>query len=217
MMKRLVALVVLVAAAASLAAQDAKISLAWAFAKRAPNGAAVPVDFSERVGIKPGDFFKIYIQPTAGSYVYLILQDASNEVQFLFPEGFELFVKPSYAQGKYFIPEGDDWFTLDSTKGTERFYLLASSERLGSLETLLAALDRTVSSAKSTVAEKNAARQAALDEIKRLIQAHSRLAAAVEKPVSIAGGTRGINDSVAKLATRIEAQGFYSKIFRLEH
>ena len=217
MRKTLVALALLLLTAAGLAAQGAKPSFTWAFVKRTADGGAVPINFSERVNIKAGDLFKIHIQPAASSYVYLILQDASDDVQLLFPDSFELFGKTSYAQARYFIPEGDDWFTLDNAKGTERFYLVASSERLSPLESLVLTLQKTASNQKSTVAAINAARQAVVDEIKRLIKAHSSLAAAAEKPVTIAGGTRGINETVAKLATRIEAAGFYSKTFRLEH
>jgi hypothetical protein len=146
-----------------------------------------------------------------------VLQDAAGEVQRLFPENFDLFETPSYATTRFFMPEGDDWFTLDGTKGTERFYLLASSDRLRPLEQLLLGLDKTMSNQNSTVAAKASARQAVLDEIKRQTKEHSQLAAAAEKPVTIAGGTRGINETVAKLATRIEADGFYSRTFRLDH
>ncbi len=215
-MRRACAVVVLLLIAASLVAQEAKLSFTWAFVKRAADGSAVPINFSEKVNIKPGDLFKIHIQPTAGTFVYLVLQDASDDTQLLFPESFDLFGKTSYAQ-RYFIPEGDDWFTLDGAKGTERFYLVASAERLRTLESLILALQKTASNQGSTAAAKAAARQAVLDEIKRLNQQHSQLAVAAEKPVTIAGGTRGINEAVAKLATRIDAAGYYSKFFRLEH
>jgi hypothetical protein len=212
-----IGLALLLVITAGLAAQGAKLSFTWAFVKRAADGSAVPINFSERVNIKAGDLFKIHIQPAASSYVYLILQDAADDVQLLFPDSFDQFGKTSYAQSRYFIPDGDDWFTLDNAKGTERFFLVASSERLGPLEALVNTLQKTASNQKSTVAAKNAARQAVLDEIKRLIKEHSQLAAGSEKPVTIAGGTRGINEAVAKLATRIDAAGFYSKTFRLEH
>lgn len=215
MRKHAAAIALLLAAAIGLSAEGRKLSLNWAFAKRAANGAATPIDFSERVNIKSGDLFKVFIQPEASSYVYLVLQDASDEVQLLFPEGFDLFGEASYVKSRYFIPDGNDWFTLDSATGTERFYLIASSERLRALESLMLEHQRKASSKDSTA--KNAARRAVLDEIKRLINEHSRLAAASEKPVSIAGGTRGVNDDVQKLATRIEASEFYAKTFRLEH
>ena len=217
MRKMLTALALLFVVIAGLAAQEAKLSFTWAFVKRAADGSAVPINFSERVNIKAGDLFKIHIQPATSSYVYLILQDAADDVQLLFPDSFDLFEKPSYAQARYFIPDGDNWFTLDNAKGTERFSLVASSERLRPLESLVLTLQKTTSNQKSTVAAKNAARQAVLDETRRLIKEHSQLAVAAEKPVTIAGGTRGINEAVAKLATRIETAGFYSKTFRLEH
>jgi hypothetical protein len=217
MKKAIAILVLLVAAASGIAAQEAKVSFTWAFVKRAADGSAVPVNFGSRVNIKPGDLFKIHIQPGAGSYVYLVLQDAAGEVQRLFPESFDLFEAPSYATTRFFMPEGNDWFTLDGARGTERFFLIASSDRLRSLESLLLSLDKTTSNQNSTVAAKNSARQAVLDEIKRLAKEHSQLAAAAEKPVTIAGGTRGINETVAKLATRIEAAGFYTRTFRLDH
>jgi hypothetical protein len=217
MKKAFAILLLLLAAAAGIAAEGAKVSFTWTFVKRATDGSALPVDFGSRVNIKPGDLFKIHIQPGTGSYVYLVLQDSAGEVQRLFPEEFDLFDKPSYPTTRFFMPEGDDWFTLDGNRGTERFFLLASSERLRSLESLLLALDKTTSNQNSTVAAKNSARQAVLDEIKRLAKEHSQLSAAAEKPVTIAGGTRGINEAVAKVATRIEASGFYTKTFRLEH
>jgi hypothetical protein len=217
MRKMSTALALLFVVTAGLSAQGAKLSFTWAFVKRATDGSAVPINFSERVNVMAGDLFKIHIQPAASSYVYLILQNASDDVQLLFPGGFDLFEKASYAQTRYFIPDGDNWFTLDSAKGTERFYLVASAERLRALESLVLIHLKTTSNQKSTVAARNASRQAVLDEIKRLIKEHSQLAVAAEKPVTIAGGTRGINEAVTKLATRIEAAGFYSKTFRLEH
>jgi len=217
MRKMSTALVLLFVVSAGIVAQGAKLSFTWAFVKRAADGSAAPLDFSERVTIATGDLFKIHIQPAASSYVYLVLQDAANDVQLLFPDSFDLFAKTSYAQTRHFVPEGDNWFTLDSTRGTERFYLVAASERLRSLESLVTTLQKTASNPKSTVAARNAARQAVLDEIRRLIKEHSQLAVAAEKPVTIAGGTRGIDEAVAKLAIRVETAKFYSRTFRLEH
>jgi hypothetical protein len=210
-------LVLLLSTAAGLAAQDAKVSFLWAFVRHAANGSPASVDFSDRVDIKPGDLFKIHIRPAAGTYVYLILQDSSDEVQMLFPESFDAFETPSYAKTGFFLPEGDDWFSLDAAKGTERFHLLASSQRLRPLESIILSYRKTASNAKSTVPARNAARQAVLDELKRIVKEHSQLVVAAEKPVTIAGGTRGTNDSVATLATRIEAAGFYVRTFRMEH
>ena len=194
-----------------LAAQEVKTSFNWAFVKRQADGSTSPIDFRERVNIVPGELFKIHIQPLQNAFVYLFLYDASDDLQLLFPQSFGLLDSTTYANKRYFIPEGDNWFTLDSNRGTERFYLIASAERLRPLELLVTSYTRAAASSKS------AAKQAVLDEIARIRREHSQLTVIAEKPVTIAGGTRGINADVERLATRIEAPGFYYKLFRLEH
>jgi len=209
--KKLALIILLAASTAALHAQQASTAFNWAFVKRAANGSPAPIDFRERVSISPGDLFKIHVQPIRGAFIYVFLHDAQGELQLLFPEGFSLFDARTYQDTGYFIPEGDNWFTLDSARGTERFYLIASSDRLRKLESLVRSHDKASASAK------NAARQAVLDEIARVRREHSQLTMAAEKPVTVAGGTRGINTAIQKVATRIEAPGFYYKLFRLEH
>ena len=217
MRKSLLVLAALAGLTAALEAQSAGVSFTMAFVKRAPDGQPARIDFSERVNVAPGDLFKILVQPSPGSYVYLILHDAQNDLQVLFPTAFAAFESTGYGQAQTFIPEGDGWFALDGTKGTERFTLLASAERLKTLESRIAAYQKTAANKGAAVAAVNAARQAVLDEIQLQIKSHSRLAAAAEKPVPIGGGTRGVTDAITRLATRVEAGVFYSRTFRLEH
>jgi len=210
-MKKLAVIILLAASAVSLAAQEARTAFNWAFVKRAADGSPAPIDFKERVSIAPGDLFKIHVQPIRGAFIYLFLHDAQGDLQTLFPQSFELFGGSAYLNTRYFVPEGENWFTLDNAKGTERFYLIASSDRLRKLESLVRSYDKASAGAKA------AARQAVLDEIARVRREHSQLTIAAEKPVTIAGGTRGIHTSIQKVATRIDAPGFYYKLFRLEH
>jgi hypothetical protein len=197
----------------SLLAQELPVAFNWAFVKRASNGSPQIIDFSEKVAVSQGDLFKIIIQPARSSFVYLFLHDAQGDLDLLFPEKFEGFDTATYANMQASIPPGENWFTLDNAKGTERFYLFASATRLSGLEKLTLAYQKADQS-KGNVDE---ARQAVLDEMGKLRKAHSLLTTAAEKPVTIAGGTRGINAAAAKLATRIEAKDFYTKTFRLEH
>jgi hypothetical protein len=211
-MRRLtIALLFIAVAAGGLAGQSAQTAFNWAFVKRAADGSPVPMDFKERVAVAQGDLFKIYLQPVQNAFVYVFLHDAQGDLQLLFPEKFADFERATYLNTRYFIPEADNWFALDNARGTERFYLVASSERLRPLESLFLSYDKASAGAKS------AARQAVLDEIARVRKEHSQLTIAAEKPVTIAGGTRGINAAIQKVATRIEAAGFYYKLFRLEH
>lgn len=210
-MRKLALVVVLILTAALAIAEGEKLQFNWAFVKRGPGGVPQPINFSENVSILRGDLFKISIQPVNSVFLYLFLHDAGGNLQLLFPDSFQDFEQARYVGGRFLIPAGENWFTLDSAKGTERFYLLASMKRLEGLEKLTSAYQRGASS------EKAAQRQAVLDEIARLIAEHSKLRMVAEKPVTVAGGTRGIDSPVAKLATRIEAEEFYTKTFRLEH
>ena len=131
-------------------------------------------------------------------------------MQLLFPDRFEDFESRAYLDIPFFIPAGENWFTLDSATGTERFYLFASSKRLSTLESLTIAYQNAAQGKGNS----DSAHQAVLDEIGRLRRVHSKLTVVSEKPVTLAGGMR---DLTAKLATRIEAIDFYTRTFRLEH
>ncbi|MGA2639769.1 MAG: DUF4384 domain-containing protein [Spirochaetia bacterium] len=200
-----------------LGGEGAKLAFNWAFVSQAADGSAAPIDFSEHVSIKPGELFKIDIEPVQNAFVYLYLHDAAGDLSLLFPQRFEMFEGKSYVGTSILIPDGKDWFQFDGTKGTERFYLLASTQRLRTVEALTLTLQRVKDNPKSTGSEKAAARQAVLDEIARVRKQHSQLTIAAEKPVTVAGSTRGMKTSVEKLASRIEATEFYAKTFRLDH
>ena len=219
--KRLAAILLITGAsllgASFLAAEGAKLAFNWAFVSRSVDGSSAPIDFSERVNIMPGELFKTHIEPVQSAFVFLYLHDAAGALTLLFPGKFDTFESDSYIGTQVFLPDGENWFQLDSTKGTERFYLLASTQRLKTLEGLSQIYQDVKVNPKSTLSAKNAARQAVLDEIDQVRTRHSQMTIAAEKPVTIAGGTRGINTSVAKLATRIEATEFYTKTFRLDH
>ena len=208
--------------AAWTVSQDVQLQFNWAFVKREPNGSAQPIDFSERVSVSPGDLFKVHIQPVKNAFIYLFLHDASGDLKLLFPNRFEDFEGRGYVDTQFFIPAGENWFTLDSTKGTERFYLLASSKRLTNLESLTTVCQKAAQSRSKNASSADAARQAVLDEISRVRRVHSKLTIVAEKPVTMAGTERGVNppsanSPIAKLATEIEAVDFYTKTFRLEH
>jgi hypothetical protein len=196
---------------ALLSAEDGTLRFTWAFVTQAPNGALRQVDLSRPVHASSGDLFKIYIEPADNAFVYLFLHDAEGNLQLLFPDSFKDFDKSDYRGNQFFIPAEQSWFTLDTSKGTERFYLIASTKRLSSLETLADDYQKAPKDRKSSQ------KQAILDEVSRLQKEHSKLRIAAEKPVPIAGGTRGAGQSVAKLATKVEASEFYFKTFRLEH
>lgn len=206
----------LVAALALASAQDSKVEFDWAFVRRGPGDSFAPVDFKEKVSIAEGDLFKIFVRPVARCAVYVFLYDASGALDLIYPASFADLDAPSLAGKAAFIPEGDDWFALDGQRGTETFFLVAAQSRLAELEAAYARY-RRLADGKATPEERAKAAQALIDEMARLRKKHSALAAAAERPVTIAGGTRAIEDEIRKRATRIAAPAFYSRTFRLEH
>lgn len=213
MIEKLLVAVMLALPVSVIVSEDTKLQFDWAFVKRAPDGSPRAVDFSEKAAISPGDLFKISVRPVTNVCIYLYLHDAKGNLQLLFPERFSDFDSPRYLNTQTFIPADENWFALDSARGTERFYLLASSKRLSRLENLTLACQGAMQGRDTD----GTALQAVLDEISRLRTAHSKLTTAAEKPVTIAGGMRGVNETDAMRATRIETSEFYIKTFRLQH
>jgi len=193
--------------------EEIQLQFDWAFVKSAPDGSVRAVDFSGKAAISPGDLFKISVRPVKNAFIYLFLHDAEGNLKLLFPDRLSDFDSSTYLNTQTFIPAGENWFTLDSVSGTERFYLLASSKRLSRMESLILAYQKAAQGKGSD----GGALQAVLDEISRLRTAHSQLTTAAEKPVTIAGAMRGGNGAVAMRGTRIEASDFYIRTFRLQH
>jgi hypothetical protein len=204
-------------ASAICAAQESQITFDWAFVKSGPAGSIIPLDFKERVGIAEGDLFKIFIRPVGACYVYVFLHDASGGLDMVFPVSFVEFDTKACMNRPAFIPPGEDWFTLDGNRGIETFHLVASPARLHDLESLFKKYQELSGNPRASLSTTGAARQTVLDEIIRLRKKFSTLAAAAEKPVTIAGGSRGVEAEIQQKATRIAGAGFYSRSFRLEH
>ncbi|RLC18153.1 MAG: hypothetical protein DRI57_08820 [Deltaproteobacteria bacterium] len=112
---------------------------------------------------------------------------------------------------KYYIPPGKAWFQLDKNTGVETFYLLASGDRLNSLETLY---ERYQSAASQELANE------ILCEIRKTKKQRRNLKARAERPLSIGGVLRDVGrkiPDVASVAERISATDFYGRTFTIEH
>ena len=102
--------------------------------------------------------------------------------------------------------------------GRETFYLLASRQRLESLERLF---DQSESADPSRKAELS---RQILDEIRTFKKEHRELAAAAERPETIGGAVRGFEKAqgmnrpdVAVIASEISAPGFVVRTFTIDH
>jgi hypothetical protein len=178
-------------------------------------GKIIPVQ--NETTLRSGDRLKLFVEPKAELYFYLVHLSSQGDLTPLFPVS----SKPArIAPGsQVFLPEGSQWFELDAHPGSEKFFMLVSAERLGRLEELcgrhLTLKDK--SEAQSSV-------DAIQNEIKHLRQQYKQLSAPAEKPVRIGGSVRGqppssapVAPDVTPLAVEVTAPGFYSRTFSIDH
>ena len=151
-------------------------------------------------------------------FFYLIYQSSQGDVSVLFPYRFNLLDDGYHISGSYYIPKGDQWFELDEYTGTEKFFLLATANRLSELEDLINEYESADKSNKITIGEK------IILETRRLRKKHRNFKSHVEKPVTIIGKMRGTEKTkaaglkdIADYATEISANTFFIRTFTIDH
>ncbi len=205
-----------------ISAQENKapgIRFDWAFGV-IPSGETerrlVPV--TEDTILHSGDRFRFFVKPETSCYIYLFYRSSRDDIALLFPYTFEQF-SDDYAAGKgYYIPAGNNWFSLDDQTGLERFYLLAADRRLTELESLYHAYTSAPADGKPALAEQ------IVRQIRQLRRKRRQLSAAAERPASIGGNLRGSvliegeeYPDVASIAAGISEDDFFARTFTIEH
>jgi hypothetical protein len=173
---------------------------------------------SKDTDLKTGDQIKFFLKVNKDCFVYLIYRSSQGELSVLFPHRFKLLSAEYTVSGEHYIPKDDDWFELDDHTGEERFYLLASVERLLELETLINDYESAGAAQKPPLAQK------ILSEIRKLRKQHLKFKTYAERPVNIIGNLRGTEKAetagardIAKFAVEISADTFYSRTFTIDH
>lgn len=159
--------------------------------------------------LEAGTKLKFLVEPLSAGSVYLVLLDSEDDLHLLYSGS------ATDAAERRYIPAGRQWLELDDRSGRETFFLLASAEPLEQLDRLLA--DHAATSEPMARKETSGA---VVAEIRRLHSAHRKFAAAVEKPVSIGGRTRGEPTSEAeidRIAVEVSADGFFGKTITIDH
>ena len=197
---------------------NANIRFQWAFGalKKAngPEFEAVKRD----TALKTGDQIKFFLNVNQDCFVYLIYRSSQGELSVLFPQRFNLKSAEYTVAGDHYIPKGDQWFELDEHTGEERFYLLATVERLLELEAFINDYESADAAKKQALAKK------ILAEIRKLRKQHLKFKTYAERPVNIIGNLRGTEKAetsggrdIAKIAVEISADTFYSRTFTIDH
>lgn len=197
----------------ALNASEDNLSFKYAFIRKAPDKVTEEIlDFAQKPQVKTGDQLRIFLQPIENAFLYVFLESSQKNLDLMFPETPDAYDNTFEMKKNYYVPGKTTWFEVDKNKGDERFYILASSERLTGLEEI---------TKKYLANNKNDEYKAkVLEEIKNVRQSFSRLASNTETGVPIAGTfrTRGLDDStIIGNATHVDAKQFYGKTLRLTH
>ncbi len=196
---------------------EANIGFEWAF------GALVGSDknlvpITRDTTLKTGEEIKMMVKLTKECFVYLVHYGSKGEVDLLFPHSISQFQKDYVTEKNYYIPPGRDWCVLDNSTGKEVFFLVASTERLLDLEVKLG------NYFSADTAKKQAMASDIVSEIRSVRKHYSTFSTLAEKPVTIGGNIRGIEEvkeshrpDVADIATHISANNFYSKTITIDH
>ena len=201
-------------------AEDQSIRFRWAFAcLKKQNRDHKLSKVTHGTSLKTGDRLKMYIELQTKCFVYIFYEAPQGKIYMLFPYETELFSADYGISKEYYIPQGDMWFELDENVGTEKFYLLASSQRLNELEALYGQYSSATKLPKQKVLGKEI-----LTKIRELRKQRLDLTTIPERPVQIAGSIRGIekdkvdnSPDVANVAVQISATDFYSRTFTIDH
>jgi hypothetical protein len=182
-----------------------------------PQGKGNVISVQNETSLRSGDRLKLLFEPKNDQYFYLLHVSSQGNLTSLYPAQGQL---AGVAEGtQVFVPPGVKWFELDDHPGQEKFFFIATAERLERLEELCAR-----HASLNQKLELQASTEAILDEIKRLRQKHKQLSAPAEKPVRIGGSVRGEQPSdvpavadITPLAAEVKAPGFYSRTFTIDH
>lgn len=197
---------------------QANISFEWAF------GALIGkekkfVTITKDTVLQSGEELKMMVKLQKDCFVYVVYYGSQGEVELLFPYTLKQ-LQEDYEVGKnYYIPKGREWMQLDQNTGKEKFFILASSERLLNLESLISEYYALAEPAKKkTVAEK------IVSEIRDVRKSYATYATLAEKPITIGGNIRSTATveerrriDIADFAIAITAKNFYSKTFTIDH
>lgn len=199
----------------SIAGTEEPLRFTWAVVRQGSGQSMLAIDYASRiVHLSSGDRVRIHFQPRSRCCLYVYLHDAQQNLYLLGQRGFQAPESPE-AGRSFTLPEGDNWYRLDSYRGVELFYLIVSNRSLRRLEALtgrsLARPDRYGSPPRLS------RRRAVLEEIRRLIRESSSLAEPVQKPVTVAGEFRGVTEQNDYQGVKVETEAVYVRTIRLEH
>lgn len=166
-----------------------------------------------------GTHLKIYLKPVKNAYIYLFHYDTGKQLSLLYPGSPDYYDEYLPMEIDFFLPDETKWYTLDEKKGIEYFYLIASTSRLLSLESLTRTYLTSIK-AKSSPDKIIQSREAIINTLLEIRKKSSTLATPAERPIPITGNIRDEKkepELIISLGTEITAGEIYGKTIRIAH
>ena len=206
------------AAASESQLKENEVAFNWAFtAITEIDGKTGVMPITGDMTLKTGDQLKMMLSFENDCFIYLIYRSSTGEIVRLFPYEFVEVIKKSRTNQQYFFPDANNWYTLDDTTGLEKFYLLASSVPLTTLEKLLRQYENASSPSQPEIALQ------IVSHISTLRKSHRQLESVAERPIQIGGNFRSIAPhqqpfyDISKYAVRISRNTFFARTYTIEH
>lgn len=198
--------------------RDGDIQLQWACVAMNNKGGELHWEKITRgATLEAGAQIKMYFRLEKKAFVYVIHQNAAGELNLLFPLRFYGPDSEPRRGESYYLPGGDAWLALGEGAGEENIFLLVGTERMVRLEELLGDYAVSAKEKKPNLAGE------VLREIQALRSKHRDLSASAERPITMAGRVRGMQEPVASsqpdvalLADEITAAGFFSRTIAIQ-
>ena len=186
----------------SIPSDAEQVGFEFAMIEQDERGTEFNLDWKKDLEMSKGDAFYFSVKVSKGTVLYLLYEDSVEDMSLLFSS-----VAPGIASGdRIDIPGRDAVFTISDPPGTEKIYLVAMN-----------AHDRMLAPAIAELADPGkarAAREKILDRLSTLKKEHSSLAKTAEKPVGVAGTSRG---ATVPEFTEIKGGDFYARTIRIRH
>ena len=197
---------------------ESELSFTWAFAAlTGPPDERRLLPIEKDTVLRSGDQLKMMIELSSHCHIYLLYKSSTGELIRLLPAELREGGPGLQAGERYYLPEGNRWFTLDDEIGLEKFYLLASIKRLDALDKLLRAYEQASAEEKSTLSEEIDAL------IKSMRKKKRKLVAVAERPVEIGGNVRTVDNAslasedISLFAVRISGSQFFARTYSIDH
>ena len=197
---------------------EPNIAFDWAFGALIGKNKTM-VAITKDTSLQSGEEIKLYVKLLKDCFVYVFYYGSKGELSLLFPKNVRQFQTDYQTDKDYYFPVGRAWSKLDENTGPEKFYIVASTERLLDVEAKLGNYLAADASKKKTLADD------IISDIRNVRKRYSTFATLAEKPITIGGNIRGTGETVEEarrpdvstIATKVTATNFFAKTITIDH